>query len=137
MKKTFTLIEILVVATIIALLAGGGVTVYTQLNKNARNSKRKADIEQIRSALEMYRSDNNYYYSGVGSFNNNCSSVNWLTQYINEIPTDPKSNYYYRCNISANDYTIGVYLEETTSTCSIGSCGDTNCNYCLGPYGKK
>ena len=133
--KSFTLIEILVVATIIALLASGGAVVYTQLNRASRDAKRKADLEQIRAALEMYRSNNNQYYSG--SFNNNCQNVNWLGSYLSSLPNDPKSpSYYYRCNISQSDYTLGAYL-ETGGTGICGSCGGANCNYCVGPYGQK
>ncbi|MBI4004548.1 prepilin-type N-terminal cleavage/methylation domain-containing protein, partial [Candidatus Roizmanbacteria bacterium] len=57
-QKAFTLIEILVVATIIGLLLAGAVASYTTLNRSSRDARRKADAEQIRSALEMYRSNN-------------------------------------------------------------------------------
>ena len=138
----FTLIEILVASTIIALLATGAAISYSSLTKQSRDAKRKTDLEQIRSALEMYRSNNNQYISS--SANNNCSSVlDYLTsstKYLESIPTDPKSNlYYYRCDISANDYTIAAYLESGNTTCPVTySCGvGINCNYCVGPYGKK
>lgn len=141
-KIGFTLIEILVVSTIIALLAAVGMVTYTQINKQSRDAKRKADLEQIRAALEMYRSDsdNNQYYSG--SFNDNCQNIGWLTDYISTLPDDPKSGsgYYYWCVISANDYTVAAYLESSQSVCGLGltySCGPNNCNYCLGPYGQK
>jgi len=62
MKKSFTLIEILVVATIIALLATAATITYAQLTKQSRDARRKTDLEQIRAALEMYRSNNNQYY---------------------------------------------------------------------------
>ena len=138
----FTLIEILVVATIIALLAAGATISYSSLTKQSRDAKRKADLEQIRSALEMYRSNNNQYIST--DTDNNCSSVlGYLfspQKYLESIPNDPKSNlgYYYRCRISQNDYTLGAYLESGGTTCPVTlSCGLSNCNYCLGPYGKK
>ena len=137
MKKSFTLIEILVVATIIALLATAATITYAQLTKQSRDARRKTDLEQIRAALEMYRSNNNQYY--LASFNASCSTVGWLASYIGSMPTDPKSGsgYYYRCNISTNDFTLGAYL-ETGGTGSCGNCGTTTaCNYCLGPYGKK
>ena len=133
--KSFTLIEILVVATIIALLTSGGAVVYTQLNRASRDAKRKTDLEQIRAALEMYRSNNNQYYSV--SFNNNCQNVNWLGSYLSSLPNDPKSpSYYYHCIISQSDYTLGAYL-ETGGNGSCESCGGANCNYCVGPYGQK
>ncbi len=134
---SFTLIEILVVATIIGLLASGGIVSYSQFSKQSRDAKRKADLEQIRAALEMYRSNNNQYSPYTG----NCSSYAVLTgspKYIESMPTDPRSNsgYFYYCNISTNDYTLGAYLETGTNTCVAGQCGN-NCNYCLGPYGQR
>lgn len=57
----FTMIELLVVATIIILLSAIGLVSFSQANKRARDGKRKADLEQARSALELYRSDNGFY----------------------------------------------------------------------------
>ena len=135
--KGFTLIEILVVATIIGLLAGGGVLSYSQFARQSRDAKRKADLEQIRAALEMYRSNNNQYAPYIG----NCSSYQALTtptRYIQSMPFDPKSSsgYFYYCNISTNDYTLGAALETSTTACVPGQCG-SNCTYCVGPYGQR
>ncbi len=137
-SQSFTLIEMLVVATIIGLLTTGGIVFYSQFSKQARDTKRKADLEQIRAALEMYRSNNNQY----ADFTGNCSSYTALTgstKYLQSMPTDPKatSGLFYYCNISANDYTLGAYLETvSTNVCVAGQCGNY-CNYCLGPYGQK
>lgn len=131
-KKGFTLIEILVVATIIAMLAGIAATSYITLTRNSRDARRRADLEQIRSALEMYRSNNNTYPVGDVSL--------LVSTYIQSIPTDPKAPTYtyHTSTITANDYTIGAYLENTSSTCSVTvSCTIASCNYCLGPYGQK
>ena len=136
MKKGFTLIEILVVVTIISLLTSFAVVSYTQLSKQSRDARRKTDLEQIRAALEMYRSNNNEYYSAI--FNNNCNNVTWLTSYIATMPSDPKSlPRYYRCYILANDYTLGAYLETGGTVSCMNFCGGVNCNYCVGPYGEK
>lgn len=139
MKQSFTLIEILVVATIIGLLAVGGLVSYSQITKQSRDAKRKADLEQIRAALEMYRSNNNQYISSPSS--GDCSSVvSYLTSgtiYLQNIPTDPQSTLYsYYCDISLNDFTLGAYLETSSATCVSSQCG-SNCTYCLGPYGEK
>jgi len=65
--KGFTLIEILVVATIIGLLASGAIVSYQQLSKQSRDAKRKTDLEQVRAALEMYRSNEDTYPVGTWS----------------------------------------------------------------------
>lgn len=60
-QRGFTMIELLVAATIIAVLSTIGIVSYTSLNQRARDGKRKADLEQVRSALELYRTDNGEY----------------------------------------------------------------------------
>jgi len=131
MKKSFTLIEILVVTTIIVLLTATAAVSYSQFLKQSRDTRRKADVEQIRAALEMYRSVNDTYPT-VG-----LSQLTTPTVYIQSIPKDPKGeNYYY--SGSTSDYFLGAYLEIASGTCG-GSCeidgGESNCNYCAGPYG--
>jgi len=142
MKKSFTLIEILVVATIIALLAAGASVSYLQLNKQSRDAKRKADLEQVRGALEMYRSNSTDGKYPAGNWNN-LSVLTGSPKYIQSLPADPKNpTYIYYYNSSDGlDYTLAAQL-ETTSGCNSppggNSCGTGNpCNYCLGPYGQK
>ena len=138
MRQSFTLIEILVVATIIALLAAGAAVSYSQINKQSRDAKRKADLEQIRAALEMYRSNNNVY----PTITINCSSSGGITDangitYLSSIPKDPKCNTYtYYYSTTSSDYTLGAYLETGGTSCGV-NCGEVNCNYCVGPYGQK
>lgn len=138
----FTLIEILVVATIIVLLTSIASVVYTQFTKQSRDARRKLDLGQIASALEMYRSNNSTYPTSLNTLTSG-------TVYINSIPTDPLASqgYVYQytalpggCTTNCYDYVVGAYLENS-STCSSppgGACkGAGACNYCLGPYGQK
>ena len=131
MKKGFSLIEILVVVTIIGLLTVTAAVTYTAFLKQARDAKRKTDLGQISVALEMYRSNNDTYPT------TGFSQLTAPTIYIQSVPTDPKNptyTYYYLG--TASDYTLGSYLEGGGTTCVAGQCGG-NCNYCLGPYGQK
>lgn len=48
----FTLVELLVVISIITILSVIGVTVFSGIQKNARDAKRKADVEAIAKAME-------------------------------------------------------------------------------------
>ena len=157
--KSFTLIEVLVVATIISLLAAGGLVSYSTITKNSLDARRKADLEQIRAALEMYRS-NNTNSSYPASLSMTCGSSGSIVDgpniYLSKIPTDPKCNaytYYYNavdsgggaCDGSSADpcvnYTLAAHLETVSTTCQTLStqCGSSvsNCTYCLGPYGQK
>lgn len=53
--RAFTLIEILVVATIMIVLTAIGVASFSAANKSARDAKRKSDLETIRQAAVLYR----------------------------------------------------------------------------------
>ncbi len=128
MKKGFTLIEILVAVTIIAVLVSIGVVSYASVNKRSRDAKRKGDVEQLRSALEMYRSDIGSYPSpGSGSWADASGLSTVLVPiYIPAIPSDPKSTQVYRfraTNISGGNY-YGYCLsailesEDPNDTCT-------------------
>lgn len=139
MKKTgFTLIELLVAMTIVAVLMGLALVSYQGAKKSARDGKRKADLEQVRSALEMRRADCGSYPSGTLSSGSNITgddsspSCRSSTVYMT-IPNDP-SSYQYLYNGSANTYTLCAYLETgaVTTNCSGncgGNCGSVPCNY--------
>lgn len=140
-RKGFTLVELLVVAVIICLLAVTGIISYTSINTNARDSRRKADLEQIRVALEMYRTNNSTYNTGILL---NCSfgSIKDVSNtYLSPIPKDPlcDTRSYYITFPSESDYTLSAALEGGSGVCSsfVGLCGGLNCNYCVGPYGIK
>jgi prepilin-type N-terminal cleavage/methylation domain-containing protein len=103
----FTLIELLVVATIIIVLATIGVVSYRNASINSRNSKRKADLEVVRQAAVMYRSEKGEYPKvDPASYKENFAALvqalydgGYLTE--NNI-TDPKTkeNYMYIVNSS-------------------------------------
>jgi len=136
MKKGFSLVELLVVSTIIALLATVGLVSYGTLSKQSRDSRRKADLQNIRSALEFYRADNDYYPNALTSL--------VPSQYIKSVPDDPQSgrNYKY-CPTgvpSATDYALCASLEQgsdSVTCCGANPCGSrVSCNYKLTPLGE-
>lgn len=141
MKKGFTLIEILISISIIAVLTAVGIVSYVSINRNARDAKRRGDIEQIRSALEFYRSDKGYYPSrGDGIFiaASDLLLVTDMTNYIAAIPSDPKGDtnpYMYKAtNLSA---TTGQYYGYCLSALIEGT-GLTSCTAYTGyNYGVK
>lgn len=143
MKKGFTLIEILVVTTIIVLLTATAVVSYASFLKQSRDAKRKADLEQVRAAVEMYRSNNDTYPVGDWSILSSNPGLTAPVVYIQSLPTDPRnSTYIYYYSGTASGYTLAAQFENTSS-CTSGapggnSCGTGKpCNYCVGPYGQK
>jgi general secretion pathway protein G len=109
-RRGFSLIELLVSVTIIAVLTTIAVVSYSSVNKRSRDVKRKSDIEQVRSALEMYRSDIGQYPAILDTL---------APSYIPTIPKDPNdSSYFYsptQTNGIYNIYCIGALLETITS----------------------
>lgn len=53
-RRAFTLIELLVVITIIAILSTITYVVYINAQAKARDSKRRADVQTIANALQVY-----------------------------------------------------------------------------------
>ena len=141
--RGFTLLEVLVSATIIAVLTMIGVVSYSSVNKRSRDVKRKSDLEQIRSALEMYRSDNiaepgQYPHPNGASYGNASGlSASLVSTYIPSIPDDPDTDYHYR--YQAIDSGGGVYssycicaqLENPPTAANACTVDATNCNYGL------
>ena len=57
-KKTFTLIEMLIVIVIIGILAAALVPRLQSVQSRARDSKRKVDLRTIYNANEIYKLEN-------------------------------------------------------------------------------
>lgn len=151
-KRGFSLVELLVVATVMAVLSIVGVVSYTNLNKKSRDSKRNSDLEQLRSALEMFRADKGFYpevntssFDSASSLDTGDANTGLVPTYLPAIPSDPKTPtqdyYYYPTNASGGNYygycICGLRESQTgeTSTC-VGATlpGGTlpaNCNYGL------
>lgn len=123
----FTLIELLVVISIIGVIMAFSFVGFSQARKSARDTKRKADLEQIRSALEIYRNDIKAYPAtgNLGALSPN---------YIATLPTDPTTGQIYGYSlVSPNSYALCAYLESggTNNLCGSIDCGPNPgyCNY--------
>jgi type II secretory pathway pseudopilin PulG len=94
-SKAFSLIELLVVATIMILLTTIGLVSYQSANRNARNAKRKADLSTVQQALVLYRTDEATYPSGNGSAAAFNTMVSTIDDYLSvSTIVDPKSPTY-------------------------------------------
>ncbi len=90
-KKGFTLIELLIVITIIAVLSVIGITVYSGIQKNARDTRRREDIDAISKALEVHlnTTTNQYCTGAAASYCAPAALTTWFAS--GAIPVDPST----------------------------------------------
>lgn len=62
-QQGFTLIELMVAITIVAILSMMGLVAFTSVQKNARDSRRRGDIDAIATALEANKNPNQAKYA--------------------------------------------------------------------------
>lgn len=114
-NKGFTLIELLVVIVIIGILSSFLVANYVGVRARGRDAQRKADLRQIQSALELYRSDSGSYPASLPACGSSLS-YNGAT-YMQKIPCDPTNSaplrYTYQSAFSNSAYTLAGCLENT------------------------
>jgi prepilin-type N-terminal cleavage/methylation domain-containing protein len=145
-RNGFTLIELLVVIAIVGILMAMSVFGLQEAREHSRDARRKADLELIRSGLEIYRSDCGNY--PLATYTNNwpsilngddtpttCSSSN---EYFVS-PSDPTAStgrFYRYVSAAGTRYSICAAMEEELPglDCdddgTVDSCGtDSQCNY--------
>lgn len=123
MRSGFTLVELLVTISIIAILSSIGLAVYRGAVGGARDSNRKQDLTQLAAALELYYQKNNRYVTPASLATDSCSRdtskfYTNIAPYMqnNVVPKDPltKTNY---CYISIN-FGEGFRLFAKLENCS-------------------
>lgn len=114
----FTMIELLVVTTIIIILTSIGLVSYTSANRSARNGKRKADMEMVRQALVLYRTDNGTYPS-TSNFSTMLTTISDYTSATSV--TDPKNegSYVYSYTSDGITFTLTANLEPDGTPYSV------------------
>lgn len=138
-ESAFTLIELLVVISILGILLALSVFGLQGARESSRDGKRKTDLEQIRSGIEIYRADCDGYPTSlpaagaalVGSgTKSTCPSSN---VYISSMPADPvplTHSYLYSSNGSTYEICASLEQGEGAVTCGGNSnCGGSTCNY--------
>ena len=108
-RKAFTLVEILIVITLLALLATLVTTTHKNAARKGRETVLKNNLQQMRLALDHYNNDKGFYPESL--------EVLVDEGYLREVPLDPitKSRetweLIYESDTSDEDssYEIGVY----------------------------
>lgn len=133
----FTLVELLVVISIIAILAVIGITVFSNVQKGARDARRGGDLHAISLALEQYKAantrypDHNIYGNGGDGWDVSATytggQAEWavletlLAPYFSggKLPIDPLNN-----NISPATGSGGGYMFYDRDVPGGGASGD-------------
>lgn len=151
-RKGFTLIELLVTISIIMVLSTIALFSVNNARESARNAKRKADLENIRTAFELFYSDcgrypppgaGNTVRSPVQSSDAGVPTVNCPAApsniYMSNVPEDPAGGtaFYYYNRPTISSFVLCTHIEGSTdptpSGCPAGAtgCGDGPCNHSI------
>ena len=133
-KRGFSLVELLVATGVLIILVAGVVSLIGPGSRQyARDVQRKADLEEIRSALEFYRNSNTGYMVNAGGVAATVLS-SLVPTYASVVPDDPLSTRDYYYIGTATTYTLCTALEKVTTPVSgcgaAGACGSgVVCSY--------
>ncbi|MCC6711196.1 MAG: type II secretion system protein [Candidatus Pacebacteria bacterium] len=139
MKKKqagFSLLELLVVISIMGILIALGTVAFSTVQKKGRDSRRRADIKAMQDAFEQYRADNTGYEActTMASYDSGSGPI-----MPGGLPTDPKNADTYIYNTSdgcdATGYCICAAMEggignaeaATGTSCNFSSSGSYYC----------
>ena len=129
LNRGFTLIELVIVAGILTIIASFVLTTINPMAQfqKTNDGRRKSDLAQIQRALEAYYQDNGKYPDSDASSNpaNVTPGGSW-SPYMNEFPSDPSSSkkYVYRAPTGGQSYRIYASLERNNDSqgCYLPSC---------------
>jgi len=133
-SRGFTLIELLVVISIIGILASIALVSFTGAQRQARDTRRKSDIKQYQTSLEIFASRNNSLYPSRTTASYRPDQM-CATLGLTNCPRDPSTTtyeYYYLSNGSgspnnnATQYVLWAYQENSADyfiVCSNGKTG--------------
>jgi general secretion pathway protein G len=126
-QQGFTLLEIMLVVSIIVIILGVAISKLGNTTAIAKTMRVQADLQAIKTQLQLYESMNGFYPSTeqglqalVSQPSNDPRPTRWY-QLFKELPTDPwGSGYIYRCpgvkNPSGYDlYSAGPDRQPDTS----------------------
>lgn len=129
--KWFTLVELIVTATILVILTAVGFYSYSQNLVDARDSLRKSDVADLESRLKLYKQKRGAYPVPGNTFTITNSGVLVAQQWLmnngvslttaDTIPLDPyiKVPYFYSITTNKQQFEIALTLENADNPIAI------------------
>lgn len=108
----FTLVELLIVLTIIGILLAAAISSYQLVRVRSRDGKRATDLSQVSAALALY--DGKYHMFPADIYASSASNPPGLApEFMNLVPRDPLGGapYAYAVPAARNEYHLGVTIE--------------------------
>ena len=94
-RRAFTLVEMLLVVTIIGILAALVIPKIVGRSEQARATAAHADLSSIKTALDAFEVDNGFYPKSIQDLVTVPSNAkNWHGPYLEKVPQDPWGNNY-------------------------------------------
>lgn len=110
LRHAFTLVEMLLVVTIIGILAALVIPKIVGRSEQARQTAARADIASIKTALDAFEVDNGFYPKSLQDLVTAPSNAkNWHGPYLDKLPQDPWGNnyiYYYPGKHNTSSYDL-------------------------------
>jgi prepilin-type N-terminal cleavage/methylation domain-containing protein len=137
-KKGFTLVELMVVVTIIALLSAVLFANFGDARMSSRDKARMTELKELQLSLELYKAQYGRYpaagcsasasnFAGPGPatasnltsctiyITGHTAGVTFVPDFISQLPTDPmfenqaNRGFYYRTDASGSSYKLMVF----------------------------
>ncbi len=120
----FTLIELMVAIAILAILSAVGMMIFRTVQINSRDEKRLRDLNSLKQALELYRSEWKSYPESLEGLKG---------LFLEDIPRDPSGgvrSYQYKMDSGSASFVLCALKEGTNEFGNPTDCGTL---YCLSP----
>jgi len=89
-RRGFTLVEMLLVITIIGILAALVIPKMMGRSEQARQAAVRADISAVKTALDAFEVDSGFYPKNLNDLlQQPRDSKNWRGPYLDKVPQDP------------------------------------------------